>query len=94
MLLPIATGVKPAEGNLINSEENMDETREIQVYRWDLVSDHSNEEIVNKYVTAFTRHLLCTKSFIYLLSLISATSWVDGYYPHFKVKRQTLLNGQ
>lgn len=33
MLLPIATGVKPAEGNLINSEENMDETREIQVYR-------------------------------------------------------------
>jgi len=29
MLLPIATVVKPAERNLNNSEENMDETREI-----------------------------------------------------------------
>lgn len=94
MLLPIATVVKPEERNLNNSEENMDETREMQVYRWGLVSDHSNEKIVNKYVTALTRHLVCSKSFIYLLSLIFATSWVDRYDPHFKVKRQTLLNGQ
>ena len=32
MLLPIATVVKPEERNLNNSEENMDETREMQVY--------------------------------------------------------------
>ena len=90
MLLPIATVVKPAERNLNNPEGNMDETREIQVYSWSLVSDHSNEEII----TSMLQYLLGTYYVPRALSLISATSWVDRYYSHFKVKRQTLLNHQ